>query len=81
MSKKSYDDFISAGYISLTPPATDFFYITQAYIIPHHGVIREDKLTSNLRVVLDRSAEVVHLLMYYFSATNPTGFNDILYNV
>lgn len=40
-----------------------------SYYIPHHAVIREDKTTTKLRVVLDASAKT----------SNGTSLNDILY--
>lgn len=40
-----------------------------SYYIPHHAVIREDKSTTKLRVVLDASAK----------SDNGTSLNDILY--
>lgn len=42
---------------------------TDGYIIPHHGVIREDKLTTKVRLVLDASAR---------TDTN-ISLNDIMY--
>lgn len=69
--KKAYDDlvidYLDKGYI--VPPLVQL-YDTLAYIIPHHGIIRNDKLTSKSRVVLDDNSEPSMLI----------SLNDILYN-
>lgn len=71
--KEAYDDvvqeYLEKGYISPAPADTDTLR-TQSYIIPHHGVIREDKVTSKLRVVLDGSCKT----------STHVSLNDVLYN-
>lgn len=48
------NDYINQGYLS--PAPTDDSSVP-VYVIPHHGVIREDKNTTKLRVVLDASCK------------------------
>ncbi|XP_049866222.1 uncharacterized protein LOC126366920 [Pectinophora gossypiella] len=71
--RKAYDDviyeYLDKGYISEAPPETDNGNDAPSYFIPHHGVIREDKVTSKLRVVLDASAKT----------STSVSLNDILY--
>ncbi|XP_047029542.1 uncharacterized protein LOC124637225 [Helicoverpa zea] len=51
--KVAYDsvifEYLEKGYIS----PTDSVSSEASYFIPHHGVIRDDKITTKLRVVLD----------------------------
>ncbi|XP_063897957.1 uncharacterized protein LOC126056487 [Helicoverpa armigera] len=51
--KVAYDsvilEYLEKGYIS----PTDSVSSEVSYFIPHHGVIRDDKITTKLRVVLD----------------------------
>lgn len=71
--KQTYDEVISEyldkGYISPAPVETAESKDAPSYIIPHHGVIREDKFTTKLRVVLDGSAKT----------STSVSLNDILY--
>ncbi|XP_059051278.1 uncharacterized protein LOC131846078 [Achroia grisella] len=70
--KQAYDDviteYLDKSYISPAPVNDDSN--TPSYIIPHHGVIRKDKLTSKLRVVLNASAKT----------STSVSLNDLLYN-
>nr|XP_037867586.1 uncharacterized protein LOC110385559 isoform X1 [Bombyx mori]XP_037867587.1 uncharacterized protein LOC110385559 isoform X2 [Bombyx mori]XP_037871009.1 uncharacterized protein LOC119629396 isoform X1 [Bombyx mori]XP_037871010.1 uncharacterized protein LOC119629396 isoform X2 [Bombyx mori] len=71
--KKAYDDvvneYVDKGIISPAPAVLDETQNGPSYVIPHHGVIREDKLTTKLRVVLDGSAKT----------STSVSLNDILY--
>lgn len=70
-------DYLKNNYISLvqnivpecTLPKQNCKEREMEYYIPHHAVIREDKVTTKLRVVLDASA----------CTDNGTSLNDILY--
>ncbi|XP_059046900.1 uncharacterized protein LOC131842377 [Achroia grisella] len=70
--KQAYDDviteYLDKSYISPAPVNDDSN--APSYIIPHHGVIRKDKLTSKLRVVLNASAKT----------STSVSLNDLLYN-
>ncbi|XP_047519920.1 uncharacterized protein LOC125059515 [Pieris napi] len=72
--KEAYDNVISEylnkGYISPAPLDTEETRNLPSYTIPHHGIIREDKLTSKLRIVLDGSSK----------SSSQISLNDILYN-
>ncbi|CAF4750853.1 unnamed protein product [Pieris macdunnoughi] len=72
--KEAYDNVISEylnkGYISPAPLDTEETRNLPSYTIPHHGIIREDKLTSKLRIVLDCSSKF----------SSQISLNDILYN-
>lgn len=72
--RQTYNDviqeYLEKNFISLVPPETEVSSHAPFYIIPHHGVIREDKLTSKLRVVLNASAKTSTSIF----------LNDILYN-
>ncbi|XP_050667011.1 uncharacterized protein LOC126966802 [Leptidea sinapis] len=72
--KEAYDsvilEYLEKGYISPVLPDTDATQSLRSYTISHHGVIREDKVTSRLRVVLDASAKT----------TTQVSLNDILYS-
>ncbi|KAL0883918.1 hypothetical protein ABMA27_015986 [Loxostege sticticalis] len=73
--REAYDavirEYLEKGYISPAPPdVEDCIEVPPSYIIPHHGVIREDKLTSKLRVVLDGSAKT----------STSVSLNDLLYS-
>lgn len=72
--KQAYDDviheYLEKEYISPAPLEKEESIDAPSYIIPHHGVIREDKLTSKLRVVLNASAKT----------STSVSLNDILYN-
>lgn len=46
-------DYLSSGYVA---PVQKEDEELNGYVIPHHGVIRSDKVTTKLRVVLDASA-------------------------
>lgn len=67
--KVAYDsvilEYLEKGYIS--PVNSDSSEIS--YFIPHHGVIRDDKVTTKLRVVLDGSCKT----------TSRISLNDLLY--
>lgn len=71
--RTAYDDvirdYIAKDYVSLAPPR-DSHDPLPVYIIPHHGVVREDKTTTKLRIVLDASA----------SSTSSRSLNDILHS-
>lgn len=60
-------EYLEKGYISIVPVDLE---TSQSYFIPHHGVIREDKITTKLRVVLDGSCKT----------TNGVSLNDLLYS-
>lgn len=67
--KAAYDnvilEYLDKGYISpITPDSSG-----PSYYIPHHGVIRDDKITTKLRVVLDGSCKT----------TTRVSLNDLLY--
>ncbi|XP_045446530.1 uncharacterized protein LOC123654679 [Melitaea cinxia] len=47
-------DYCDKDYIS--PISADSKLPSLTYVIPHHGVIREDKITTKIRMVLDASA-------------------------
>lgn len=72
--KQAYDgvihEYLEKEYISPAPLEAEESTNAPSYIIPHHGVIREDKLTSKLRVVLNASAKT----------STSVSLNDILYN-
>lgn len=71
--KQAYDDvireYLDKGYLSLVSPETDDNN-EPSYIIPHHGVVREDKVTTKLRMVLNASAKT----------STSVSLNDLLYN-
>lgn len=71
--KAAYDsvvnEYLDKGYISPVSP-DKLTSEPQSYIIPHHGVVREDKVTSKLRIVLDGSAKT----------STHVSLNDLLYN-
>ncbi|CAH2040652.1 unnamed protein product, partial [Iphiclides podalirius] len=56
----AYDDvikeYLAKDYIS-PAPLYDSREITPFYVIPHHGVLREDKKSTRLRIVLDASSK------------------------
>nr|CAI5843873.1 unnamed protein product [Callosobruchus analis] len=62
--KKAYDDaireYLDNGYLAPAPLSSQNLDFPQ-YFISHHGVIREDKITSKLRVVLDASAKTTDI--------------------
>ncbi|XP_059054953.1 uncharacterized protein LOC131849000 [Achroia grisella] len=70
--KLAYDDvildYIDKGYISPAPTSACEDK-SLSYVIPHHGVVREDKTTTKLRIVLDASAKT----------TSSISLNDILF--
>lgn len=47
-------DYIDNDYLSEVPPDSED---SQGYYIPHHAVVRRDKTTTKVRVVLDASAK------------------------
>lgn len=49
-------DYQDKGYISPAPPY-DPSDPNPTYVIPHHGVVREDKTTTRLRIVMDASSK------------------------
>ncbi|CAK1599199.1 unnamed protein product [Parnassius mnemosyne] len=55
-----YDDvikeYLAKNYISPAPPY-DSHDPAPIYVIPHHGVLREDKKSTRLRIVLDASSK------------------------
>ncbi|CAG9133315.1 unnamed protein product [Plutella xylostella] len=61
--RAAYDDvikdYISKGYVEplTVPPQASSDDLSPSYIIPHHGVLREDKSTALLRPVLDASCK------------------------
>ncbi|KAI8441772.1 hypothetical protein MSG28_005461 [Choristoneura fumiferana] len=59
-------DYLQKEYISLVK---DLESNPSAYIIPHHPVIKEDRLTTKVRIVLDASA----------STSTDISLNDCLY--
>lgn len=67
--KVAYDsvifEYLEKGYIS----PTDSVSSEASYFIPHHGVIRDDKITTKLRVVLDGSCKT----------STRVSLNDLLY--
>nr|XP_049705643.1 uncharacterized protein LOC126056487 [Helicoverpa armigera] len=67
--KGAYDsvilEYLEKGYIS----PTDSVSSEVSYFIPHHGVIRDDKITTKLRVVLDGSCKT----------STRVSLNDLLY--
>ncbi|XP_004930224.2 uncharacterized protein LOC101738759 [Bombyx mori] len=67
--KLAYDniilEYLEKNYLS----AVDCDSSDISYFIPHHGVIREDKVTTKLRVVLDGSCKT----------TTNVSLNDLLY--
>lgn len=84
--KTAYDgvinEYLDKGYISPVSADTESSD-HQSYFIPHHGVVREDKVTSKLRVVLDGSCKTsthVSLNNLLYSGQNLQGnlFNIIV---
>ncbi|XP_059059128.1 uncharacterized protein LOC131852480 [Achroia grisella] len=61
--------YIDKGYLSPVKSHQDNSLIP-SYYIPHHGVLREDKVTTKLRVVLDASCKT----------TSGRSLNDILHS-
>lgn len=59
--KIAYDnvirEYLEKDYISLSSIDLKANDDSPSYFIPHHGVLREDKVTSKLRVVLDASCK------------------------
>lgn len=59
--REAYDNVISEymqnNYLIPAIPDTANNLNSPSYIIPHHGVVREDKSTTKLRVVLDASCK------------------------
>ncbi|CAG9120009.1 unnamed protein product [Plutella xylostella] len=61
--RAAYDDvikdYISKGYVEplTVPPQASSDDLSPSYIIPHHGVLREDKSTTKLRPVLNASCK------------------------
>lgn len=70
--KKEYDnvfrEYLDKGYLRAIDNAASESDEPH-YVIPHHGVVRTDKSTSRLRVVLDASS----------ATSNGMSLNDILY--
>lgn len=73
--RSAYDnvisDYICKGYLSpvtASEQETDGFF--PSYIIPHHGVLREDKSTTKLRPVLDASCKT----------SSGVSLNDVLHS-
>ncbi|XP_059059531.1 uncharacterized protein LOC131852813 [Achroia grisella] len=63
--------YIDKGYLSPVKSHQDNSLIpSYSYYIPHHGVLREDKVTTKLRVVLDASCKT----------TSGRSLNDILHS-
>ncbi|KAJ0175497.1 hypothetical protein K1T71_008656 [Dendrolimus kikuchii] len=62
-------EYLEKGYLSPSPPAIieDPYPV---YIIPHHGVVREDKSSTKLRMVLDGSHK----------SSSGLSLNDLLHN-
>ncbi|KAL4720233.1 hypothetical protein ACJJTC_001462 [Scirpophaga incertulas] len=50
-------DYLQKGYLSPLPPSYDLDKYQPHYIIPHHAVVRLDKSTTKLRIVLDASCK------------------------
>ncbi|XP_052759354.1 uncharacterized protein LOC128202583 [Galleria mellonella] len=61
--------YIDKGYLSPVKSHQDDSLLP-SYYIPHHGVLREDKVTTKLRVVLDASCKT----------TSGRSLNDILHS-
>lgn len=59
--RAAYDEVIRENleqdYLSPVSPLLERGDSSLDYVIPHHGVIREDKVTTKLRVVIDASAK------------------------
>lgn len=57
--RKAYDDvikeYLEVGYLTLVSNIDDSGH-DHGYVIPHHCVIRDNKVTTKLRIVLDASA-------------------------
>ena len=49
-------EYIEKQYLSLAPPDDPHITSLPMYVIPHHGVVREDKTSTRLRIVLDASS-------------------------
>lgn len=60
-------EHIDNGYLSEVPPNSEDY--SQGYFIPHHAVVRHDKSSTKVRVVLDASAK----------CHNDVSLNDILH--
>lgn len=50
---KVMEEYLQNDYIEPIPDTSE---VLSGYVIPHHGVIRNDKVTTKLRVVMDASA-------------------------
>lgn len=74
--KAAYDgvitEYIDNGYLSPVLPENDQSDdLSQLmYVIPHHGVVKEDKVTTKLRVVLNAS----------FNSSSGHSLNDLLHS-
>lgn len=70
--KRQYVDFIreyeQLGHMSEIEPVEDGNDEDVSYYLPHHGVLKEDSLTTKLRVVFDASSKT----------TNNLSLNDML---
>lgn len=60
-------DYIENDYLSEVPPDSEDY--SQGYFIPHHAVVRRDKETTKVRIVLDASTK----------CHNDISLNDILH--
>lgn len=60
-------DYIDKDYLSEVSPESDDY--SQGYFIPHHAVVRRDKETTKVRIVLDASAK----------CHNGVSLNDVLH--
>ena len=49
-------EFLDTGHLELVPPDEIDIPDSQAYYMPHHGVLKESSTTTKLRVVFDASA-------------------------
>lgn len=61
------NDYIDKGYLSEIPYSLSA--INEGYFIPHHAVVRPDKSTTKVRIVLDASAKT----------DSGNSLNDLLY--
>ncbi|XP_058446192.1 uncharacterized protein LOC131427220 [Malaya genurostris] len=70
--KKQYLSFMQEyqdlGHMEIVPPTKIDVDCSKSYYLPHHGVIKEDSITTKLRVVFDGSC----------STTTGASLNDVL---
>ncbi|XP_062703957.1 uncharacterized protein LOC134286361 [Aedes albopictus] len=61
-------EYQELGHMRIVPPAEVDVDCSKAYYLPHHGVVKEDSITTKLRVVFDGSS----------ATTTGVSLNDIL---